>query len=109
MYFVLLPSTVLSWPQELFKLKLEMHWFNVWKTSIQVFVKMLLGLLGILLDILQEYFNAFFKMMLLELAQAMVDAGAVPLLVLCVQEPDLALERISASALSDIAKHSPEV
>ncbi len=45
----------------------------------------------------------------LDLAQAVVDAGAVPLLVLCVQEPELSLKRISASALSDISKHSPEV
>lgn len=44
-----------------------------------------------------------------ELAQAVVDAGAVPSLVLCVQEPELALKRISASALSDIAKHAPEL
>lgn len=44
-----------------------------------------------------------------DLAQAVVDAGAVPLLVLCIQEPEIALKRISASALSDIAKHSPEV
>lgn len=39
----------------------------------------------------------------------MVDAGAVPLLVLCIQEPELSLKRISASALSDICKHSPEL
>lgn len=45
----------------------------------------------------------------LDLAQAVVDAGAVPLLVLCMQEPEIALKRIAASALSDIAKHSPEV
>ena len=44
-----------------------------------------------------------------ELAQAVVDAGAVPLLVLCIQEPELSLKRISASALSDICKHSTEV
>ena len=44
-----------------------------------------------------------------ELAQAVVDAGAVPLLVLCIQEPELSLKRISASALSDICKHSPEL
>ena len=44
-----------------------------------------------------------------ELAQSVVDAGAVPLLVLCLQEPEIALKRISASALSDIAKHSSEV
>lgn len=44
-----------------------------------------------------------------DLAQAVVDAGAVPLLVLSIQEPEIALKRIAASALSDIAKHSPEV
>jgi hypothetical protein len=38
-----------------------------------------------------------------------VDAGAVPLLVLCIQEPELSLKRIAASALSDICKHSPEL
>ena len=40
---------------------------------------------------------------------AVVEAGAVPLLVLCVQEPELSLKRIAASSLSDIAKHSPEM
>jgi hypothetical protein len=44
-----------------------------------------------------------------ELSQQVVDAGAVPLLVLCVQEPELALKRVAASALSDIAKHTPEL
>ena len=44
-----------------------------------------------------------------ELAQAVVDAGAVPLLVLCIQEPEISLKRITASALNDIAKHSPEL
>lgn len=39
----------------------------------------------------------------------MVDAGSVPLLVLCVQEPEVALKRIAASALSDISKHTPEL
>ena len=48
-------------------------------------------------------------MLLSELAQAVVDAGAVPLLVLCIQEPELSLKRIAASALSDICKHSPEL
>jgi hypothetical protein len=33
----------------------------------------------------------------------------VPLLVLCVQEPELSLKRVAASALSDIAKHTPEL
>ena len=44
-----------------------------------------------------------------ELAQAVVDAGSVQLLVLCLQEPEISLKRIAASALSDIAKHTPEV
>jgi Armadillo/beta-catenin-like repeat len=44
-----------------------------------------------------------------KLSQQMADAGAVPLLVLCLQEPELALKRISASALGDIAKHTPEL
>lgn len=35
--------------------------------------------------------------------------GAVPLLVLCIQEPEIALKRIAASDLSDISKHSPEL
>lgn len=48
-------------------------------------------------------------MWFIELAQAVVDAGAVPLLVLCIQEPEIALKRIAASSLSDIAKHSPEL
>lgn len=39
----------------------------------------------------------------------MVDVGAVPLLVLCIQEPEIPLKRIAASALSEIAKHSPEL
>eukprot|EP00983_Pelagomonas_calceolata_P118088 1160470-Pelagomonas_calceolata.AAC.6 len=42
-------------------------------------------------------------------ANTVVDAGAVPLLVLCVQEPELSLKRIAASSLSDIAKHTPEL
>lgn len=43
------------------------------------------------------------------MAQTIVDAGAVPLLVLSFQEPELALKKISASALGDICKHSPEL
>jgi hypothetical protein len=38
-----------------------------------------------------------------------VDAGAVGLLVTCVQEPDLSLKRISATALGEICKHSSEL
>jgi hypothetical protein len=44
-----------------------------------------------------------------ELAQSVVDVGSVPLLILCVQEPEISLKRISASSLSDISKHSPEL
>lgn len=50
-----------------------------------------------------------YSLLCAELAQAVVDAGAVPLLVLCIQEPEISVKRISASALSDICKHSPEV
>lgn len=39
----------------------------------------------------------------------MVDAGAVPLLVLCIQEPEISLKRTVASTLSDICKHTPEL
>jgi hypothetical protein len=38
-----------------------------------------------------------------------VDAGSVPQLVLCLQEPELTLKRIAASTLSEICKHSPEL
>lgn len=53
--------------------------------------------------------NEVYCVCMTELAQAVVDAGAVPLLVLCIQEPELSLKRIAASALSDICKHSPEL
>ncbi|CAG5895838.1 unnamed protein product [Menidia menidia] len=43
------------------------------------------------------------------LSQAVVDAGAAPLLVLCLLEPEMALKRIAASTLSDICKHTPEL
>lgn len=39
----------------------------------------------------------------------MVDAGAAPLLVLCLLEPDVALKRIAASTLSDVSKHTAEL
>ena len=38
-----------------------------------------------------------------------VEANAVPLLVLAAQEPELGLRRVAASALADIAKHLPEL
>lgn len=43
------------------------------------------------------------------MAQNVVDIGALPLLVLCLQEPEIALRQIGASALSDIAKHSVDL
>lgn len=43
------------------------------------------------------------------LSQSVVDAGAVPLLVLCLVEPEIALKRIAASTLSNICKHTPEL
>ena len=52
---------------------------------------------------------SFSPLSLVELSQHVVDAGAVPLLVLCLQEPEIALKRVAASALSDIGKHSPEL
>lgn len=36
-------------------------------------------------------------------------SGTIPLLVLCLQEPELCLKQISASALCDISKHSTEL
>lgn len=44
-----------------------------------------------------------------DLAQNVLDAGTVPLLVLCIQEPEITLKRISASAMSDVCKHTPEL
>jgi len=43
------------------------------------------------------------------LANAVVESGAVPLLVLCIQEPEINLKKISASALSEICKHTPDL
>lgn len=58
---------------------------------------------------LSKFVTKNFNILVSELSQAVVDAGAVPLLVLCIQEPEMSLKRIAASALSDICKHSPEV
>lgn len=44
-----------------------------------------------------------------DLAQNVLDVGTVPLLVLCIQEPEITLKRISASAMSDVCKHTPEL
>lgn len=44
-----------------------------------------------------------------DLAQQVVDAGAIPLLTLCMQEPELNLRQIAVNALSDIAKHNLEL
>lgn len=43
------------------------------------------------------------------LAQQVINAGVIPLLVLCIQEPEITLKRISASCLGDICKHAPEL
>lgn len=43
------------------------------------------------------------------LAQCVVDAGAIPLFVLCLQEPELSLKQIAANVLVDIAKHSVDL
>lgn len=42
-----------------------------------------------------------------ELSQAVVDVGAVPLLLLCIQEPEIALKRLAASIVTGISKHPP--
>merc|ERR1711998_779800 len=44
-----------------------------------------------------------------DLAQTVVDAGAVPLLVLCFQEPELSVKEASAWALGYIARHTKEL
>ena len=44
-----------------------------------------------------------------ELAHDVVDAGAVALMVLCIQEPEVSLKRVCASALSDVCKHTAEL
>lgn len=43
------------------------------------------------------------------LSQSVVNAGAVPLLLLCLQEPVLSLKRIAASTISEISKHTQEL
>ena len=44
-----------------------------------------------------------------ELARAVVAQGVIPLLVLCLDEPELPLKRIAACTLSDIAKHDAQL
>lgn len=44
-----------------------------------------------------------------ELAQETVNADAVKNLVLCVQEPEIALKRAAVSALGQICKHTPDL
>ncbi|KAK4877934.1 hypothetical protein RN001_010440 [Aquatica leii] len=43
------------------------------------------------------------------LAQSVVDVGAIPLLILCMQEPELTLKQITTNTLADIAKHSADL
>ncbi|KAF5272806.1 hypothetical protein FQA39_LY07833 [Lamprigera yunnana] len=40
------------------------------------------------------------------LAQNVVDVGVIPLLILCMQQPELTLKQISINTLGDIAKHT---
>jgi hypothetical protein len=47
--------------------------------------------------------------MFAEQAHAVVDAGCVALLVICLQEPDVGLKRACANTLGEIASHSVEV
>lgn len=44
-----------------------------------------------------------------ELSQAVVDAGAIPLLVLCIQEPEISLKRATACTLAEITKHTADL
>lgn len=44
-----------------------------------------------------------------ELAGHVYNAGAVPLLALCIQEPQEDLQKIAASALSEICKHTEDL
>ena len=39
----------------------------------------------------------------------MKDANAIPLLVICLTQREISLKRIAANALSEVAKHSPEL
>lgn len=43
-----------------------------------------------------------------DLALGLIESGTVSLLVMCIQEPEIALKKVSISALSDIAKHSTD-
>merc|ERR1712224_889411 len=40
------------------------------------------------------------------LATSLADAGIVPLLVLCLEEPEPSLKRIATTSLANVAKHS---
>lgn len=51
-------------------------------------------------------FTLFIYFSFVELAQKVVDAGAVQPLAACAQDPEVNLKRIAASSLGDIAKHS---
>lgn len=44
-----------------------------------------------------------------ELAQSIVDAGAGPLLVFCLREPEVSLKRHAIATIGDICKHSPDL
>lgn len=44
-----------------------------------------------------------------QLARSCVDFGILPLVILCLQEPELSIKQAAAGALSEIAKHSVEL
>lgn len=44
-----------------------------------------------------------------ELAQTVIDAGAIPSIVLCLQEPEVNMKQVAASVLADISKHSMQL
>jgi len=44
-----------------------------------------------------------------ELANSIFAAGAIPLIILCLQEPELTLKRASINTLSEMAKHTDEL
>lgn len=55
------------------------------------------------------YTNILINFILDNYTQIVLFIGAVPLLVLCLQEPELYVKQISASALCDISKHDKDL
>ena len=108
MYLDQFRDILLNLHKKLSSLEQPRPWCLVWKSLTLKSKKLLPGPLATLLVIMLVTYTYYLPNSI-ELSQSVVDAGAVPLLVLCVQEPELGVKRIAASALSDIAKHTPEV